>query len=76
MIPLRGLYKNGFAGRAALARWQSNFVLFPHSIMTPPAAENPDGEGFEPSLPFGKHAFQACAIDHSATHPFLGDQYS
>jgi hypothetical protein len=30
-----------------------------------------DGEGFEPSLPFGKHAFQACAIDHSATHPWL-----
>jgi hypothetical protein len=21
-------------------------------------------------LPFGKHAFQACALDHSATHPF------
>src|SRR5947207_2312861 len=30
-----------------------------------------DGGGFEPPLPFGKHAFQACAIDHSATHPFL-----
>ena len=28
-----------------------------------------DREGFEPSLPFGKHAFQACAIDHSATCP-------
>ena len=28
-----------------------------------------DGGGFEPPLPCGKHAFQACAIDHSATHP-------
>ena len=28
-----------------------------------------DGVGFEPTLPFGKHAFQACAIDHSATRP-------
>src|SRR5471032_2903061 len=28
-----------------------------------------DGQGFEPWLPFGKHAFQACALDHSATHP-------
>ena len=28
-----------------------------------------DGGGFEPPLPFGKHAFQACAIDRSATHP-------
>ncbi len=29
-----------------------------------------DGEGFEPSVPFrGTHAFQACPIDHSGTHP-------
>ena len=28
-----------------------------------------DREGFEPSLPCGKHAFQACAIDHSAICP-------
>jgi hypothetical protein len=29
-----------------------------------------DGEGFEPSVPFwGTHAFQACTIDHSVTHP-------
>ncbi len=28
-----------------------------------------DGQGFEPWLPCGKHAFQACALDHSATHP-------
>jgi hypothetical protein len=45
MIPLRGLCKDGFAGKDALARWQSNCVLIPHTIMCPPAAENPDGEG-------------------------------
>jgi len=28
-----------------------------------------DGEGFEPSVHCCTHAFQACAIDHSATHP-------
>jgi hypothetical protein len=28
-----------------------------------------DGGGFEPPIPCGIHAFQACAIDHSATHP-------
>ena len=28
-----------------------------------------DGEGFEPSVPCGTHAFQACTIDHSVTHP-------
>ena len=26
-----------------------------------------DGEGFEPSVPFGTHAFQACPIDRSGT---------
>jgi hypothetical protein len=26
-------------------------------------------EGFEPSLPCGKHAFQACSIGHSDTSP-------
>ena len=31
--------------------------------------EGTDGQGFEPWLPCGKHAFQACALDHSATHP-------
>ena len=28
-----------------------------------------DGEGFEPSVHCCTHAFQACAFDHSATHP-------
>jgi hypothetical protein len=28
-----------------------------------------DGEGFEPSVPCGTHALQACPIDHSGTHP-------
>ncbi len=31
-----------------------------------------DGGGFEPPMPFSIHAFQACALDHSATHPFAG----
>ncbi len=28
-----------------------------------------DGAGFEPAVPLGTHAFQACTIDHSVTHP-------
>jgi hypothetical protein len=28
-----------------------------------------DGEGFEPSVPCSTHAFQACPIDRSGTHP-------
>ena len=28
-----------------------------------------DGRGFEPLVPFGTHAFQACTIDRSVTHP-------
>src|SRR5207245_8371612 len=37
------------------------------------AAENcrvADWRGFEPRVPFGTHAFQACTIDRSVTHPF------
>ena len=52
----------------------SNVCEFSSNLVRPyicQATKNPDGEGFEPSLPFGKHAFQACAIDHSATHPFF-----
>src|SRR5438552_18968434 len=30
---------------------------------------SPDGGGFEPPVPFGTHAFQACTINHSVTHP-------
>ena len=30
---------------------------------------NTDGGGFEPPVPFGTHAFQACTINHSVTHP-------
>ncbi len=29
-----------------------------------------DGGGFEPPVPFGTHAFQACTINRSVTHPF------
>ena len=32
-------------------------------------SEVADGEGFEPSVPCGTHAFQACPIDRSGTHP-------
>ena len=28
--------------------------------------------GFEPTLPCGKHAFQACAFSHSAISPRFG----
>jgi hypothetical protein len=28
-----------------------------------------DGEGFEPPVLFSTHAFQACTIDRSVTHP-------
>jgi hypothetical protein len=28
-----------------------------------------DGGGFEPPVPFGTHAFQACTINRSVTHP-------
>src|SRR4026208_1908521 len=31
-----------------------------------------DGGGFEPPVPFGTHAFQACTINHSVTHPSCG----
>ena len=31
--------------------------------------------GFEPTLPCGKHAFQACAFSHSATSPALQSNY-
>ena len=32
-------------------------------------AGDADGGGFEPPVPFGTHAFQACTINHSVTHP-------
>ncbi len=35
----------------------------------PVGFQNPDGAGFEPAVPFGTHAFQACPIDRSGTHP-------
>lgn len=28
-----------------------------------------EGKGFEPLLPFGKHAFQACTFNRSVTLP-------
>ncbi len=29
-----------------------------------------ESEGFEPSIPYGIHTFQACAFDHSASSPW------
>lgn len=29
-----------------------------------------EGAGFEPAIPCGTHAFQACALGHYATLPF------
>ena len=37
------------------------------SLLT--ARSRTDGGGFEPPVPFGTHAFQACTINHSVTHP-------
>src|ERR1043166_3614166 len=34
-----------------------------------------DGGGFEPPVPFGTHAFQACTIDRSVTHPVRSTIY-
>src|SRR6266481_9157838 len=33
------------------------------------ARSRTDGGGFEPPVPFGTHAFQACTINRSVTHP-------
>ena len=33
--------------------------------------EKTEREGFEPSIPCGMHAFQACALGHYATSPFF-----
>jgi hypothetical protein len=52
-------------------RWLTALELSPLRVKREPLAEVADGEGFEPPLPCGKHAFQACAFDHSATHPEL-----
>ena len=38
-------------------------------IIPKPFVHIAEREGFEPSLRFRKHAFQACAFNHSATSP-------
>ena len=45
--------------------------LTTYSEIEPPAGCNAqtDGGGFEPPVPFGTHAFQACTINRSVTHP-------
>jgi hypothetical protein len=42
-----------------------------HSGNTIRSARETDGGGFEPPVPCGTHAFQACTIDRSVTHPDL-----
>ena len=71
MIPLRGLCNNGFACVGCAIALAVELRSHPSHYNVSACGGNSDGEGFEPSLPFGKHAFQACAIDHSATHPFF-----
>jgi hypothetical protein len=39
------------------------------SISCTRSTSGADGGGFEPPVPFGTHAFQACTINHSVTHP-------
>ncbi len=34
-----------------------------------------DGGGFEPPVPLGTHALQACTIDRSVTHPNYDSRY-
>ena len=61
-----GAKKAEFAGLVV-----TSVVTFRHPRRKPLIIRVADGGGFEPPLPCGKHAFQACAIDHSATHPKL-----
>ena len=35
-----------------------------------------EGMGFEPTTPFGEHAFQACALNRSATPPAGGGSHT
>ena len=39
------------------------------SISCARSTRETDGGGFEPPVPFGTHAFQACTINRSVTHP-------
>ena len=38
-------------------------------LLVPRSTRGADGGGFEPPVPFGTHALQACTINHSVTHP-------
>ena len=64
----------GVADGEGLVAWGdlsngSNCVLHPSEKFQAPDGGVADGEGFEPSVHCCTHAFQACAFDHSATHP-------
>ena len=75
LIPAGGLHSFGVALRAICAAAQrSNFVLIPQVFLKIRKRMLADGGGFEPPMPFGIHAFQACALDHSATHPELAEE--
>jgi hypothetical protein len=78
LIPPRGfkrLRRNGGWGGIACASLRlsrcARLELRSSSLREVSSAcgEMADGEGFEPSVHCCTHAFQACAFDHSATHP-------
>ena len=54
--------------------WQCEYQRVGTGLLgaQPVGFQNPDGAGFEPAVPFGTHAFQACPIDRSGTHPAEG----
>ncbi len=54
----------------ALSRWQSNFVLIPGEDICSACGRIGGWAGIRTlGSDKGTHAFQACAFDHSATHP-------
>ena len=80
LIPAFGLHPCGADLRSVCAAWRRSsslwwfaFTVFRLSRSSASAQvclrQVADGEGFEPSVHCCTHAFQACAIDHSATHP-------
>ncbi len=54
-----------------IARLSGDLAINKKGLNTPQSAKSlvAEKEGFEPSLPCGKHAFQACSIGHSDISP-------
>ena len=61
---------------AQIARHTGDFALIKKGLSSlfEPKSLSAEREGFEPSLPCGKHAFQACSIGHSDTSPIKSAQ--